>query len=205
MKKLSILCVALMITVSAHAQDNIPPTIEVSSTTYFVPANFTYSIDLVISREFLYHQYHQSRSLASVQEAYFQQITSLGIDKKEFKEDKIRYLTLDYLRDTREGMLFTFSTTSVKTLEKVLSVKSRGSRISSAIASAILSPEEIREVTTAATEKARRKATMIAETQNRKVGKVLKIVNRGQDRVSNFTQYRKDEYPYSVTVTFELL
>ena len=205
MKKLTTLCVALMITISTHAQDNIPSTIEVSGTTYFMPANFTYSIELIISREFLYDHYNQSRSLAAVQEEYFQQITSLGIDTTEFKEDKIRYLTLGYTRDAREGMLFTFSTTSIKTLEKVLSVMTPGSRISSTMVYAILSPEEIREVTTAATEKARKKATIMAKEQNRKVGKVLKIVNHEQDRVSNPVYYGKDEYPYSVTVTFALL
>ena len=202
MKKLTILCVTLMISISTYAQDNIPSTIEVSGTTYFVPANFTYIAEIVVSRDFLYDYYNQNRSLASVQEEYFQQITSLGIDTKEFKEDKIGYLTRGY---TKEGVLFTFSTTSIKTLEKVISVTTPGARISRTIISAILSPEQIQEFATAAIEKARKKAKMMAEKQNKKLGKVLKIVDHERDRISNLTYYGEEEYPYSVKVTFALL
>ena len=205
MKKLSILCVALMITVSTHAQDNIPSTIEVLSTIYFKPG-FTYSVQVIISRDFMYDYYSQTKSLASVQEEYFQQITSLGMDIEAFKEDKIGYLTLGY---TKEGTMFTFSTNSSKTLEKVLSVATPGCRVTRSMVSASVFPEKVRELAAAVIEKTRKKATMIAETQNRKLGKILKIVDHEPDRVTNLSMlpdfYEEGQYPYSVTVTFELL
>ncbi|MCG8322143.1 MAG: SIMPL domain-containing protein [Cytophagales bacterium] len=192
---------------SPHVRDDIPSTIEVMGTTYFKPDNLTYRVQVVISLSFIYNQV--DIPLPDLLDEYFKRITSLGIDKKEFKEDKTAYLALSY---EKKGTLFLFDTTSRETFEQVLSVKTSASGLRPATASVTLSPEKSRELATAAIANARERAQGIAEGQDRKIGKILHIKDHQPGKVhnlhSNSTHLDFDanyEYPYPVTVTFELL
>ena len=191
---------------SPHVRDDIPSTIEVVGTTCFKPDNLIYDVQVMISLEGLDQD---DIPLADLQDQYFRRITSLGIDKKEFKEDKLAYLALSY---KKKGTLFLFDTTSKETFEQVLSVKTSASGLRSVTASVILSPEKSRELATAAIANARERAQGIAEGQDRKIGKILHIKDHQPGKVhnlhSNSTHLDFDanyEYPYPVTVTFELL
>ena len=192
---------------SSHVQDDIPSTIEVIGSTYFKPDNLTYRAQIVISLHFMYSQV--DIPMPDLLDEYFKRITSLGIDKKEFKEDKIAYLALSY---EKKGTLFLFDTTSRETFEQVLSVRTTASSLRSTTKSVILSPEKSRELARAAIANAREKAQGIVEGENRKIGKILTIKDHQPGKVLNFnsnsTYIDLDEnyaYPYSVTVTFELL
>ena len=78
---------------SPHVRDDIPSTIEVVGTTCFQPDHLIYDVQVMISLEGLEQD---DIPLADLQDQYFRRITSLGIDKKEFKEDKLAYLALSY-------------------------------------------------------------------------------------------------------------
>ena len=195
---------------SPHVRDDIPSTIEVVGTTCFQPDNLIYDVQIMISLEGLEQD---DIPLADLQDQYFRRITSLGIDKKEFKEDKLAYLALSY---KKKGTLFLFDTTSKETFEQVLSVRTAASRLVLVSISAILSPEESEELTTAAIENAREKAKGVAEEHNRSIGKILKIKDNQPgivyklnfDLGVNLTTFDLDEnyaYPFPVKVTFELL
>ena len=108
---------------SPHVRDDIPSTIEVVGTTCFQPDNLIYDVQVMISLEGLEQD---DIPLADLQDQYFRRITSLGIDKKEFKEDKLAYLALSY---KKKGTLFLFDTTSKETFEQVLSVRTAASRL----------------------------------------------------------------------------
>ena len=195
---------------SPHVQDDIPSTIEVVGTTCFKPDNLIYDVQVMISLEGLDQD---DIPLADLQDQYFRRITSLGIDKKEFKEDKLAYLALSY---KKKGTLFLFDTTSKETFEQVLSVRTAASRLVLVSISAILSLEESEELATAAIENAKEKAKGVAEAHNRSIGKILKIKDDQPgivykfnfDPGVNLTTFDLDanyEYPYPVKVTFELL
>lgn len=195
---------------SPHVRDDIPSTIEVVGTTCFQPDHLIYDVQVMISLEGLEQD---DIPLADLQDQYFRRITSLGIDKKEFKEDKLAYLALSY---KKKGTLFLFDTTSKETFEQVLSVRTAASRLVLVSISAILSLEESEELTTAAIENAREKAKGVAEEHNRSIGKILKIKDNHPgivyklnfDLGVNLTTFDLDEnyaYPFPVKVTFELL
>ena len=195
---------------SPHVRDDIPSTIEVVGTTCFQPDHLIYDVQVMISLEGLEQD---DIPLADLQDQYFRRITSLGIDKKEFKEDKLAYLALSY---KKKGTLFLFDTTSRETFEQVLSVRTAASRLVLVSISAILSLEESEELTTAAIENAREKAKGVAEEHNRSIGKILKIKDNHPgivyklnfDLGVNLTTFDLDEnyaYPFPVKVTFELL
>ncbi|MCG8322142.1 MAG: SIMPL domain-containing protein [Cytophagales bacterium] len=195
---------------SPHVRDDIPSTIEVVGTTCFQPDHLIYDVQVMISLEGLEQD---DIPLADLQDQYFRRITSLGIDKKEFKEDKLAYLALSY---KKKGTLFLFDTTSRETFEQVLSVRTAASRLVLVSISAILSPEASEELTTAAIENAREKAKGVAEEHNRSIGKILKIKDNQPgivyklnfDLGVNLTTFDLDEnyaYPFPVKVTFELL
>ena len=195
---------------SPHIRDHIPSTIEVVGTTCFQPDHLIYDVQVMISLEGLEQD---DIPLADLQDQYFRRITSLGIDKKEFKEDKLAYLALSY---KKKGTLFLFDTTSKETFEQVLSVRTAASRLVLVSISAILSLEESEELTTAAIENAREKAKGVAEEHNRSIGKILKIKDNQPgivyklnfDLGVNLTTFDLDEnyaYPFPVKVTFELL
>ena len=195
---------------SPHVRDDIPSTIEVVGTTCFQPDHLIYDVQVMISLEGLEQD---DIPLADLQDQYFRRITSLGIDKKEFKEDKLAYLALSY---KKKGTLFLFDTTSRETFEQVLSVRTAASRLVLVSISAILSPEASEELTTAAIENARKKAKGVAEEHNKSIGKILKIKDNQPgivyklnfDLGVNLTTFDLDEnyaYPFPVKVTFELL
>lgn len=186
-------------------------TIEVVGDTCFTPDNLVYYVEVMISMRLMHDP--DPPPLADLLDQYFQRITSLGIDKKEFKEDKLAYLALSY---KKKGTLFLFDTTSKETFEQVLSVRTAASRLVLVSISAILSLEESEELTTAAIENAREKAKGVAEEHNRNIGKILKIKDNQPgivykfnfDLGVNLTTFDLDEnyaYPFPVKVTFELL
>ena len=192
---------------SSHVQDGRLSTIEVVGNTYFTPHNLIYHVEVMISMRLLHDP--DTPPFADLLDEYFQKITSLGIDKKEFKEDKLAYLAFLY---EEKGTLFLFDTTSRETFKQVLTVKTTASSLRAVTASVILSPEKSRELATAAIANAREKAQGIVEGQNRKIGKILTIKDHQPDKVFNLNIHstyiylgKNYEYPYSVTVTFELL
>ena len=196
---------------SPHVRDDIPSTIEVVGTTFFKPGNLTYHAPVVISLHFMHGEV--DIPMPDLLDEYFKRMTSLGIDKKEFKEDKIAYLALSY---GKKGTLFLFDTTSRETFEQVLSVRTDASRLGLVSISAILSLEESEELATTAIANAREKAKGVAEEHNRSIGKILKIKDHQPGKVYKFNfdlgvdlaAFDLDEnyaYPYSVEVTFELL
>ena len=196
---------------SSHVQDGRLSTIEVVGNTYFTPHNLIYHVEVMISMRLLHDP--DTPPFADLLDEYFQKITSLGIDKKEFKEDKLAYLAFLY---EEKGTLFLFDTTSKETFEQVLSVRTDASRLGLVSISAILSLEESEELATTAIANAREKAKGVVEENNRKIGKILKIKDHQPGKVYKFNfdlgmdlaAFDLDEnyaYPYSVEVTFELL
>ena len=186
---------------SLHIQEGKLSTIEMVGNTYFTPDNLVYHVEVMLSMRLLPDP--DPLTLADLLDKYFQKITALGIDKKEFKEDKLAYLSMLY---EEEGTLLLFNTTSRKTLEQVLLVAIPAIYAELKMVSSIPSPQKNRELARAAITNAREKAKRIAEKQNRGIGKILKIIDHMPGRMYSPT-YLNEKYidAYEVTVTFELL
>ena len=205
MKKLYLIWINILMSVCIYAQQT-PASIEVKGTVYFVPTTFTYSTQIVMSQDYLSDYYNQIRSLDEIKQEYFQKIAVEGIDPKGFKEDKLSYLSLGY---KKEGTFLVFDTNSKEIIQKLFSNTIAGVRVNSIYVETNLTTEKVQELATAAIEKARKKAQKIVEKQNRKIGKILKIIDHQNDKVSQFsilsTNGESSRYPYSTTVVFELL
>ena len=186
---------------SSHIRESRLSTIEVVGDTCFTPDNLVYYVEVMISMRLMHDP--DPPPLADLLDQYFQRITSLGIDKKEFKEDKLAYLSMLY---EEEGTFLLFNTTSRKTLEQVLLVATPAIYVELKMVSVILSPQKSRELARAAIANARERAKRIAEKQNREIGKILKIADQMPGRMYDST-YVNEKYKeaYEVTVTFELL
>lgn len=206
MKKLVLVGLLLPIVSFTYAQQIASASIEVTGTAYFVPTEFVYTTQVVLSQDFLYDYYRKEQSLAEIKATYFQKIAAAGIDPKEFEENTMGYLSLGYKKD---GVLLLFDTTSKTVIEKILANITPGARVSTTYVETRLTITKMQELATAAINKAREKAQKIAKTQNLNIGPIFKITDHQQDKIASYnatTIYnKKNPYPYSVTVVFELL
>ncbi|MEM7550331.1 MAG: SIMPL domain-containing protein [Bacteroidota bacterium] len=190
----------LLLAFNAHSQET--NTINVSGSIEY-EVKPTYEASMVLSLVNVYYDV-DSYSVEDLKSRYFEKIKGVGISTQTIKEDALGYTFLGY---EKEGVLLRFETTSIKELEKFLTIQSIGVRRYETLMKYELSNDEMAEYGKKAYDDAFKKAELLAGKIGRKVGKATYVSDNNYQEYSEALYYasNSENRTYSISVSFELI
>ena len=200
MKKIRLFVAFVAITISTFSQQECKSYIEVTGVARYKKTVEKYIVTIVLSKDLLYND--DSEEYASLKESFLNKVKACHIDISKLIENEFKYLTIGY---KKKGIVFVFETSSKEELVKFLKIRALGIQLHTK--NVLFKEIDIETLSKNAIENARRNAEKIAKNMNKKVGKIIALIDCNTTDISEsiYDDSLENLRAYELEVRFEIL